>query len=125
MEEQNIYKAEMLILFPIEICQSSYNRATLWRGVRHSVIKTHFRDLYTAGGKKEISGVVCPAIIGRIIQLAPLVRELVDKPYLSCDIEEYNPQLFQSKDKYLCWVAQIAGCYPDIVPLSDWLLSFD
>ncbi len=78
IEEKNRYKAEMLILFPYEICNSDYDRATLWLCIRHSLINTHFRDLYTAGGQREIGGILCPAIIARIIQLAPIVKELLN-----------------------------------------------
>ena len=55
-EEKNIYKAQLLILFPTEICNSNYDRATLWLCIRHSIINTHFRDLFTAGGQLQIEG---------------------------------------------------------------------
>lgn len=123
IEEKNRYKAEMLILFPEEICNSNYDNATLWLCVRHSLINTHFRDLYTAGGQKEINGVKCPAIISRIIQLAPLVKEALRDPDFWPDIKDYNPRLFDARDRYACWVNQVAEQYPKIKDLRDWLMS--
>lgn len=123
LEEKNRYKAEMLILFPDEICDSNYDHATLWLCVHHSIINTHFRDLYTAGGQKEVNGVKCPAIVLRIIQLAPLVRKLLcDSDFLP-DVEEYNPRLFHEADKYAYWVGQIVERYPKIKNLRSWLMN--
>ena len=122
-EEQNRYKAEMLILFPTEICRSNYDKAALWLCIRRSVINTHFRDLYTAGGKVTINGVTCPAIISRIIQLAPIVKSLIKAPDLMLDMAEYNPDLFRANYRYPYWVTQIARQYPNIIPLQDWLLN--
>lgn len=122
-EEQNNYKAQLLILFPEEICNSEYNRATLWLCVRHSIINTHFRDLFTAGGKVKINGQYCPAIIKRILKVAPTVKHILSLYDLQIDIKENNPDLFYAKDKYAFWAKQISTQYPQIKQLENWLLE--
>lgn len=122
-EEETKYKAEMLLLFPKDICSSNFNRAALWLCIRHSVINTHFRDLFTAGGKVTICGYCYPAIIERILKLAPVAKELLKENSLLPDMQENNPELLHVKDKYAFWVKQITECYPEIKPLNDWLLS--
>ena len=123
-EEENRYKAEMLILFPKEICKSDFNHAALWLCIRHSIINTHFRDLFTAGGKITIENGYYPAIIGRILQLAPIIKELLGNRSLWFDMQNNNPELFYAKDKYACWANQIATQYLDKVPyLENWLLN--
>ena len=122
-EEQNLYKAKLLILFPSEICNSNYDRATLWLCVRHSIINTHFRDLFTAGGQIQIEGYYCPAIIKRILNLAPTVKQLLSEHKISHDIEDNNPDLFYADDKYAHWVLQVSKQYPQIKRLQNWLLE--
>lgn len=122
-EEQCLYKAQLLILFPTEICSSNYDRATLWLCIRHSIINTHFRDLFTAGGQVEIKNVYCPAIIKRILALAPIVREILLNHSLLIDIKDNNPELFYAEDKYTYWIQQISKQYPQIKQLSNWLLE--
>lgn len=122
-DEQNIYKAQLLILFPTEICNSNYERATLWLCIRHSIINTHFRDLFTAGGRILIEDTFCPGIIKRIIELAPIVKRILSEQYLSADILDNNPNLFYAKDKYKYWIQQISQQYPQIKQLKDWLLK--
>lgn len=122
-EEKDKYKAEMLMLFPKEICSSNFDRAALWLCIRHSIINTHFRDLFTAGGKVVIDGDCYPAIIGRILHLAPIVKEIINDCSLSIDIKENNPEIFYTKDKYTFWVGQITEKYPEIKSLKYWLLS--
>lgn len=103
-EKQNIYKAQLLILFPTEICNSNYDRATLWLCIRHSIINTHFRDLFTAGGQVQIENCCCPAIIKRILRVAPIVKQILLEESLLFDIKDNNPDLFYAKDKYAYWV---------------------
>ena len=122
-EEEERYRAEMLALFPKEICSSNYDRAALWLCIRHSVINTHFRDLFTAGGKVTIGNYNCPAIINRILHLAPMVKELLNDCSLLPDIQDNNPELFHAKDKYAYWTGQIAEQYSEIRELRSWLLS--
>lgn len=113
-EEKLLLKAQMIILFPKEICTSNFNRAALWLCIRHSIINTHFRDLYTAGGKITINNNTYPRIIGWILHLAPIVKELLNEVFLQIDIQEYNPKLLQAKDKFSCWINQVAEIYPEI-----------
>ena len=122
-EEQEYYKAQILILFPKEICNSEYDHATLWLCVRHSIINTHFRDLFTAGGQKVINGQYCPAIIKRILKVAPIVKRILSKSDLLIDMRNNNPDLFYAKDKYTFWVQQISKQYPQIKQLKNWLLE--
>lgn len=119
----NIYKAQMLMLFPTEICRSNYARAALWLCVRHSVINTHFRDLYTAGGQVRVKGRLYPAIIRRILEAAPLIRQLLYDEELQIDIQENNPSLFRAQDRYTHWVQQVSRQYPQIAQLKEWLLE--
>lgn len=111
-EKQNIYKAQLLILFPTEICNSNYDRATLWLCIRHSIINTHFRDLFTAGGQVQIENCCCPAIIKRILRVAPIVKQILLEESLLFDIKDNNPDLFYAKDKYAYWVLQVSKQYP-------------
>lgn len=113
-EKQNIYKAQLLILFPTEICNSNYDRATLWLCIRHSIINTHFRDLFTAGGQVQIENCCCPAIIKRILRVAPIVKQILLEESLLFDIKDNNPDLFYAKDKYAYWVLQVSKQYPQI-----------
>lgn len=122
-EEQGIYKAQLLILFPTEICNSNYDRATLWLCIRHSIINTHFRDLFTAGGQVLIEGTYCPAIIKRILELAPIVKQILLEHNLLFDIKDNNLKLFYAKNKYVYWVQQVAEQYPQIKRLKNWLLE--
>lgn len=122
-EEQNYYKAQLLILFPTEICNSEYNRATLWLCIRHSIINTHFRDLFTAGGQVILNDQYCPAIIKRILKIAPTVRNILSKQSLLIDIKNNNPELFYAENQYEYWVQQISTQYPQIKQLKNWLLE--
>lgn len=122
-EKQNIYKAQILILFPTEICNSNYDRATLWLCIRHSIINTHFRDLFTAGGQVQIENCCCPAIIKRILRVAPIVKQILLEESLLFDIKDNNPDLFYAKDKYAYWVLQVSKQYPQIKQLKNWLME--
>ena len=122
-EKQNIYKAQLLILFPTEICNSNYDRATLWLCIRHSIINTHFRDLFTAGGQVQIENCCCPAIIKRILRVAPIVKQILLEESLLFDIKDNNPDLFYAKDKYTYWALQISKQYPQIKHLKNWLME--
>ncbi|MCA6011520.1 hypothetical protein KFX43_02840 [Bacteroides thetaiotaomicron] len=122
-EKQNIYKAQLLILFPTEICNSNYDRATLWLCIRHSIINTHFRDLFTAGGQVQIENCCCPAIIKRILRVAPIVKQILLEGSLLFDIKDNNPDLFYAKDKYAYWVLQVSKQYPQIKQLKNWLME--
>ncbi len=124
-DEQNLYKAQLLILFPTEICNSNYDHATLWLCIRYSIINTHFRDLFTAGGQVQIENYNCPAIIKRILNLAPIIKRLLTEHDLQfdIDIENNNPNLFYAQDKYVHWVQQISKQYPKIKQLEKWLLD--
>ena len=118
-----MYKAQLLILFPTEICNSNYDRATLWLCIRHSIINTHFRDLFTAGGQVQIEDHYCPAIIKRILRIAPIVKQILLGQTLLPDIKENNPDLFFAKDKYTYWVLQVSQQYPQIKQLKNWLME--
>lgn len=122
-EKQNIYKAQLLILFPTEICNSNYDRATLWLCIRHSIINTHFRDLFTAGGQVQIKDCCCPAIIKRILKAVPVVKQILLEESLLFDIKDNNPDLFYAKDKYAYWVQQVSRQYPQIKQLKNWLME--
>ena len=118
-EEQNRYKAEMLLLFPEEICGSQYDNAALWLCVRHSVINTHFRDLFSAGGQVGFEGQACKAVVGRVKDLAPLVKKLLVGGELEIDMMEYNPSLYHAKDRYVHWVNQVANQLMEVKSLKS------
>lgn len=122
-EEQNRYKAEMLLLFPEEICGSQYDNAALWLCVRHSVINTHFRDLFSAGGQVRFEGQACKAVVGRVKDLAPLVKKLLVGGELEIDMMEYNPSLYHAKDRYVHWVNQVANQLMEVKSLKKYLLN--
>lgn len=122
-EEQNLFKAQLLVLFPMEICNSNYARATLWLCIRHSIINTHFRDLFTAGGQIRIGDKNYPAIISRILKLAPIIKQIIMHQDLSYDMKDNNPMLFYAENRYLYWAQQISKQYPDIKELKNWLME--
>lgn len=70
-----------------------------------------------------ISDYCCPAIISRILYLAPIVKELLNDCSLLPDMRDNNLKLFHAKDKYTYWAGQIAKQYPKIRELKNWLLS--
>lgn len=75
------------------------------------------------GGKIQIEDYVCPAIIKRIIRLAPTVKRLLSEQPFWRDIQESNPDLFHAKEKYTYWVSQISKQYPQIKRLKHWLME--
>mgnify|MGYP001190195349 FL=1 len=89
----------------------------------HSIINTHFRDLFTAGGQVQIEGYCCPAIIKRILKIAPIVKQILLEQNLLPDIKDNNPNLFYAKDKYTYWALQISKQYPQIKHLKNWLME--
>ena len=116
-------KAEMLLLFPEEICGSQYDNAALWLCVRHSVINTHFRDLFSAGGQVGFEGQACKAVVGRVKDLAPLVKKLLVGGELEIDMMEYIPSLYHAKDRYVHWVNQVANQLMEVKSLKKYLLN--
>lgn len=121
IEEQNRLKSELLILFPYEICSSNYSLPTLWLCTRHSIINTHFRDLFTSGGRVKIEKTNCPAIIKRILNLSSLISHILTTEDLIYDMEIYNHKLYESTNKLETWKDQIQEMFPQYKDLKIWI----
>lgn len=67
MTEKRMLIDQMLVLFP-EIINSEFDDAALWLCTTKGIINTHFRDIYTAGGKlKKINGVALDKTLPRVL----------------------------------------------------------
>lgn len=122
-KEEELFRAQLLMLFPKEICNSDYKRSALWLCTRMGVLKSNIRDLYTAGGKITLHGVVCPRIIQWIITLAPIVQDLLEDEEWCSDLNIYNPELLSSSSPIEKWAMQISEQYPKLKDLKKWILQ--
>lgn len=122
--EQMTYRALILIIFPEDVCRSLFDRPALWLCVRHSIINTHFRDLFTAGGQQLIDGMACPRIVRWFLDLAPRVGNILNSEEyddILQDLQEYNPSLISADDKYSHWADQVSVHFPKVHLLRKWL----
>lgn len=122
-EQQELYRALLLMLFPVEICQSEYKNSVLWLCVRLGILKSNFRDLFTAGGQVVINGVRCPKIIKWILELAPLVKQSLENEEWMQDLKEYNEELLNVSEPFDAWAEQVARQYPRIKELKEWIMA--
>ena len=120
-DEEELFRAQLLMLFPKDICNSDYKRPALWLCTRMGVLKSNIRDLYTAGGKKSLYGTVCPRIIEWIVKLAPIVQGLLKDEEWNSDLKIYNPELYSSSSIEE-WATQVSEQYPEIKKLKEWIL---
>jgi hypothetical protein len=120
-EQEELYRALLLMLFPFDICNSDYKRPALWLCTRMGVLKSNFRDLYTAGGRVLVNGIECPKIIDWILKLAPLVKQLLESKEWSFDLNDYNKNLLDAANPFEAWMKQVAEQYSEIKQLRDWL----
>lgn len=143
MRRNNLLRAEMFILFP-EILQSNFDNAALWLCVRHSIINSHIRDAFTAGGQcLELDGEKLsfrlPRIIGRLLDSSQdIVNLLTYSSSFDCDLKEFRPNICGEKrlevwlENITCEVNNIkfklGKSYTTIakqggIPIIDWILS--
>ena len=122
-EQQKFYRALLLMLFPYEICNSDYGRPALWLCTRMGVLKSNFRDLFTAGGRIIVENEVeCPKIIEWVLKLSPMVKQLLESKEWLFDLKDYNEELFNAENPFEVWTRQVAGQYPDIKKLEEWIV---
>ena len=128
VEEKNWLTAMILVLFP-ETMHSNYENAALWLCSYYQVVNHCMRDLYTAGGKiSHVNGqrLQKPVkhLYATIVELAPMIKTLLRVATLDMALllQDYNPVLSKSKDKYEMWIKcceQIAQ--KDNVPIRKWI----
>lgn len=98
-ETRRDYQARMFALFP-EVLRSDFDNASLWLVTTKSVLNSHIRDTFTAGGtvgviNGEPLATPVPQIYKRLLAAAPLVRDLLADPaFLSTEVRAFNPALF-------------------------------
>lgn len=122
-EQQELYRALLLMLFPVEIFRSEYKNSVLWLCVRLGILKSNFRDLFTAGGQVVINGVRCSKIIQWILKLAPLVKQSLENKEWMQDLKDYNEELLNVSEPFNAWAEQVAGQYPQIKKLKEWIMA--
>lgn len=96
------------------------------------IINTHFRDIYTAGGKlKKINGVALdktlPRVLFYVVNDAMTIKKLLVE---NCDfrefVEEFNPYLLQGKDVFGNWISQVRDILLKNsleIPIMEWICT--
>lgn len=79
--------------------------------------------MFSAGGQVGFEGQACKAVVGRVKDLAPLVKKLLVGGELEIDMMEYNPSLYHAKDRYVHWVNQVANQLMEVKSLKKYLLN--
>lgn len=131
MTEKRMLIDQMLVLFP-EIINSEFDDAALWLCTTKGIINTHFRDIYTAGGKlKKINGVALdktlPRVLFYVVNDAMTIKKLLVE---NCDfrefVEEFNPYLLQGKDVFGNWISQVRDILLKNsleIPIMEWICT--
>ncbi|MDE7142667.1 MAG: hypothetical protein K2O33_07235, partial [Muribaculaceae bacterium] len=110
------YQARMFALFP-EVLRSDFDNASLWLVTTKSVLNSHIRDTFTAGGMvRVLNGDTLaepvPQIYKRLLSAAPLVRALLsDQTFLATEARVFNPSLLAAdfpSTPFDAWLGQIA-----------------
>jgi hypothetical protein len=131
MTEKRMLIDQMLVLFP-EIINSEFDDAALWLCTTKGIINTHFRDIYTAGGKlKKINGVALdktlPRVLFYVVNDAMTIKKLLVE---NCDfrefVEEFNPYLLHGKDAFGNWISQVRDILLKNsleIPIMEWICT--
>lgn len=122
---------QMLILFP-EILNSEFDDAALWLCATKGIINTHFRDIYTAGGKVKFINddrlkIPLPRVLSFVVNDALIIRNILtnDQNFRQY-IEEFNPSLLKCGDPFFNWIRQVRGRVVKMgidVPIDLWIES--
>ncbi len=113
LNEKTMLRAMMLILFP-EIAGEKFDNAALWLVTTRSVLNSHIRDTFSAGGRvQELCGVPfqcgAPRVYKVISDSARLIKQLLADPAIlnGSDVAAFNLALAQSATPYRTWVDQV------------------
>lgn len=111
-EERDELLAEAFVLFPRQVLCSNFNAPALWMCTAKSVLNTHFRDMFSAGGQiKRVNGVLLAKPLPKIIKSLIGSADLIRKAIADCDfqqfIAEYNYELINSANPIEAWVGQV------------------
>lgn len=129
--EKRMLIDQMLALFP-EIINSEFDDAALWLCTTKGIINTHFRDIYTAGGKlKKINGVALDRTLPRVLfyvvnDAVEIKRMLMENSDFREFIEEFNPSLLLGKDVFDNWVGQVRDILLKNsleIPIMEWICT--
>lgn len=112
--------AQMFILFP-EMVKGDYGNAAMWLAGAKGIVNPHFRDYFSAGGKiKVIAGKEYKKGLKKnwkslAIHYRLIKDYLKDLSFLQQYLEEFNPELLESSNKFECWYGQIEKYWPVVV----------
>lgn len=137
IEERNILKAKMIILFP-EILDRQYANMALWLCSYHSIIVHNARDMMSASGqyKRIKDGSLLPKpiphIVGAILEVSHIIKDLFcDNTFIENEFKFYRQDIM-GKDYllYVNWLRDInarinymfnKNTYPkDEIPFIKW-----
>ncbi|MDY4250799.1 hypothetical protein [Bacteroides pyogenes] len=140
----NLLRAQMFILFPEEILRSDFDKAALWLCIRHSIVNSHIRDTFSAGGQcLEVDGEKLPfrlpKVIGRLLDSSEYIIRLLSFPSsFDSDLRQFRPDL-HGKERLDDWLNQIETAVYNIryklgnsfttikeqggIPIKDWILN--
>lgn len=105
------YQAQMFILFP-EVLNSDFDRASLWLCTTKSVLNSHMRDTFTAGGTvKKVNGnkldKPLPQIYKQLVKCARIIKLCFnDTDFINQQVAEFNPEILDG-NPYERWIVQI------------------
>lgn len=115
-QEKQMLKAQSFILFPIDIFEKKYDNVSLWLCAARSVVNSHIRDMFSAGGQvhyvdKRRLPTPLPRIVKQAVDIAPAVKDYLSKPNdIAYFLDDYNPCLSRGGHRNLfdLWKKQIA-----------------
>lgn len=125
-EERDMIRAEAFVLFPRQVLCSDFDLPALWMCTTKSVINTHFRDVFSAGGRiKSVNGILLanplPKIIKSLIDSAALIRKAIADSDFQQFIAEYNGELLNAASPIDVWIGQVK----ETLMLKKWVFPFE
>lgn len=104
--EKKIICAECFALFP-EIFASDFNRVALWLTTHKNIVNPHIRDMFSAGGQKEIitqNGVLLrmPAVFFKIQQHSELIKQIIEKTEKETLTEYWQEKIQNDRINQFC-----------------------
>lgn len=133
LQEKEILKATMLLLFNNQIIRGEYDEAAVWLLTSKRVVNSSFRDLFSAGGRfshiRDNKGKInqlketVPAIVERLINAGKIIRNtiLIENEVISL----YNENLLFGNNIYDKWIESTILAfrlkYEIDIPLKEWI----
>ena len=111
-ESKDEYRARGYALFP-EVLTSKYNRYALWLVSNCSIVDTHIRDQFSAGGQTDIITIngrfeKMPAAFGRIYTYRDLIAETILNTKMSTLLEYWQVKEI-SENRIEQWCSIVAN----------------